>query len=269
MPELPEVETVRRSLLHLRGRCIERVTVAEPRLRRRIADDFPARLEGRSIADIIRRAKYLLFSLSDGQLLLAHLGMSGALIARPSGAPVEMHDHVRLQVSGGVELVYSDPRRFGLLRVGYVEDLEELAGIGPDPLAATFKLEDLAALARGRRKPVKNLLMDQRALGGIGNIYANEILFAAGIRPSRAAGRLRRDELRRLLAATRSVLRHAIRLGGSSISDYRDGSGRPGYFQLRLRVYDRAGQPCPRCRATVKRKVHAGRSSYYCPVCQR
>jgi formamidopyrimidine-DNA glycosylase len=269
MPELPEVETVRRSLLHLRGRCIARVTIAEPRLRRRVADDFASRLEGRSIADIIRRAKYLLFPLSDGQLLLAHLGMSGALVARRHGAPADTHDHVRLQLSGGVELVYNDPRRFGLLRVGYPEDLEELAGIGPDPLAATFKLDDLAALARGRKKPVKNLLMDQRALGGIGNIYANEILFAAGIRPSRPAGRLRRDELRRLLTATRTVLRAAIRLGGSSISDYRDGTGRPGYFQLRLRVYDRTGQPCPRCHAAVKRTVHAGRSSYYCPACQR
>jgi formamidopyrimidine-DNA glycosylase len=269
MPELPEVETVRQSLLPIVGARIAAVEVREPRLRRVIAPDFAARLTGRAIRAIERRGKYLLFQLSNGDTLLAHLGMSGALLLQPAGTPAALHDHVRLQLSDRRQVIFNDPRRFGLLRVGRTEDLAELANVGPDPLADTFGVSHLAALARGRKKPVKNLLMDQRALGGIGNIYANEILFRAGIRPGRQARRLTRTELQRLFNATRAILRSAIRLGGSSISDYRDGDGRPGYFQLRLKVYDRAGKPCVHCRTPVRRTVHAGRSSFYCPACQR
>jgi formamidopyrimidine-DNA glycosylase len=269
MPELPEVETVRRSLLPVCGRRIEAVEVTESRLRYPIAANFTAQLVGRPIDGIDRRGKYLLFRLSRGQWLLTHLGMSGTLVLQRRGAPAQAHDHVRLHLSGNVQLTFNDPRRFGLMRAGRLEDLTELRHVGPDPLAATFSLVALAALTRGRKKPVKNVLMDQRALAGIGNIYANEILFRAGIRPGRAAGRVTRRELSRLLHATRSVLKSAIRLGGSSISDYRDGTGQPGYFQLRLRVYDRTGEPCPRCKTPVKRSVHAGRSSFYCPLCQR
>ena len=269
MPELPEVETVRRSLLPIVGRRIESVDVIEPRLRRRVAPSFAARVRGCAIDGIERRGKYLLFQLSGGDVLLAHLGMSGALLLQPAGTPAAPHDHVRLHLSGGVQLTYNDPRRFGLLRVGRIGDLEELRNVGPDPLAEGFSAADLAALARGRKKPVKNLLMDQRALGGIGNIYANEILFRAGVRPSRQARRLTRVELARLFEATRAVLRSAIELGGSSISDYRDGSGTPGYFQLRLNVYDRRGEPCRRCRSAVRHAVHAGRSSFWCPRCQQ
>ncbi len=269
MPELPEVETVRRSLSSVIGRYVEAVEVSEPRLRRLMAPDFAPRLSGCGIETIERRGKYLLFRLSAGDALLVHLGMSGALLLKPAGTPRQVHDHVCLRLSGHVELVYNDPRRFGLMRVGQVEQFTELSNVGADPLAETFVVGDLAALARGRKKPIKNLLMDQRALGGIGNIYANEILFRAGIRPSRRAGRLTRRETARLLHAIRAVLRSAIRLGGSSISDYRDGAGRPGYFQLRLGVYDRAGQPCRRCGVPIRRAVHAGRSSFYCPQCQR
>lgn len=269
MPELPEVETVRRSLLPVVGRRIREVTVFEPRLRRRVALDFAQRLTHRTIKGIDRRGKYLLFQLGSGETLLAHLGMSGALLLRKLGAPRQLHDHISIDLSGGLQLAYNDPRRFGLMRVGRAEELAELGGLGPDPLADDFSTNTLKALARSRKKPIKNLLMDQRALGGIGNIYANEILFAAGIRPSRQARRLTRAELARLFEATRAVLANAIRLGGSSISDYRDGIGRPGYFQLRLRVYDRTGQPCLRCRTAIRRAVHAGRSSFYCPACQR
>jgi len=269
MPELPEVETVRCSLLPIVGRRIEAVEVFEQRLRRPVANDFAVQLAGRVIEAIDRRGKYLVFHLSGGAALLSHLGMSGALLLQPAGTARQLHDHVRLRLADGQQLTYNDPRRFGLLRLGRVEDFVELTTVGPDPLAAGFSVAALAARARGRKKPVKNLLMDQRALGGIGNIYANEILFRARIRPGRQAKRLTRAELTRLLAATRIVLRSAIRLGGSSISDYRDGTGRPGYFQLRLRVYDRAGQPCPRCRTPIRRAVHAGRSSFYCPRCQR
>jgi len=269
MPELPEVETVRRTLAPIIGRRIEYVDVTEPRLRRRIADDFAQRLAGLVIEDITRQGKYLLFRLSNGQSLLAHLGMSGALLLQPITTPRQPHDHVRLRLSGEMQLTFNDPRRFGLMRLGHLDELTELHNVGVDPLSQTFTVVHLAALARGRKKPVKNLLMDQRALGGIGNIYANEILFRAGVRPSRQARRLTGSDLTRLLAATRAVLAAAIRLGGSSISDYRDGTGTPGYFQQRLRVYDRAGKPCRSCATPVRRAVHAGRSSFYCPTCQR
>jgi formamidopyrimidine-DNA glycosylase len=269
MPELPEVETVRRSLGRIVGRRIDAVEVRQTQLRRRIEPGFARRLVGQAIVSIERCGKYLLFHLSGGDTLLAHLGMSGALLLQPHRTPRAAHDHVRIRFADGQQLTYNDPRRFGLLHVGRVEEFTELRNVGPDPLSASFAVGDLATLARGRKKPVKNLLMDQRALGGIGNIYANEILFRARIRPARPAGRLTRRELARLLHATRAVLNHAIRLGGSSISDYRDGTGRPGYFQLRLRVYDRAGKPCPRCQTPVRRAVHAGRSTFYCPGCQR
>lgn len=269
MPELPEVETLRRSLLPIVGRRIEGVDVIEPRLRRVVAADFGLQLTGRVITGIERRGKYLLFPLSDGRWWLTHLGMSGALLVQRNGTPLQPHDHVRVRLSGGIQLTYNDPRRFGLMRVGGFDELTELRQVGPDPLTGAFSVAQLVALARGRKKPVKNLLMDQRALGGIGNIYANEILFRAGIRPGRQARRLTRAEVQRLLEAIRAVLTSAIRLGGSSISDYRDGDGRPGYFQLRLAVYDRAGAPCPRCHARIKRRVHAGRSSFYCPRCQK
>ena len=167
----------------------------EPRLRRRVAENFALRLIGCTIEAIERRGKYLLFQLSGGEYLLAHLGMTGALLLQPVGTPPQPHDHVRFRLSGGVQLTYNDPRRFGLLRAGALDELAELANVGPDPLAHDFSLDQLAALARGRKRPVKNLLMDQRALGGIGNIYANEILFRAGIRPSRPARRLTRREL--------------------------------------------------------------------------
>ncbi len=269
MPELPEVETVRRSLLPIVGARIVAVEVRELRLRRAVAGDFERRLTGRVIRAIERRGKYLLFHLSGDEALLAHLGMSGALLLQPTGTMPQLHDHVCLRLSDGMQVTFNDPRRFGLMLVGRPDAFRELGNIGPDPLSDGFSVGDLAALACGRKKPVKNLLMDQRALGGIGNIYANEILFRAGIRPGRQARRLTRREIERLFAATRAVLRSAIRLGGSSISDYRDGAGRPGYFQLRLKVYDRAGQPCVRCRAPIRRAVYAGRSSFYCPTCQR
>jgi len=269
MPELPEVETVRRSLRPIIGRRVEAVAETEPRLRRRIAADFAQRLVGQTIDAIDRRGKYLLFRLSGGECLLAHLGMTGALLLQPEGTPPQPHDHTCLRLSGGVQLTYNDPRRFGLLQVGREDEFAELAHIGPDPLSDAFSVSQLVALARGRKRPVKNLLMDQRALGGIGNIYANEILFRAHIRPGRQARRLTLRELTTLLRATRTVLHAAIRHGGSSISDYRDGQGRAGYFQLRLRVYDRAGKPCRRCRTLIRRTVHAGRSSFYCPQCQK
>ena len=273
MPELPEVETIRRSLQpRVLGRCIVEVEVREPRLRRRIADNFAARLVGQRIDGIERRAKYLLFRLASGDCLVAHFGMSGTIIVHDTRVPPEPHDHVRLRLDDGAELVLNDPRRFGLLLLvaaGEMNDLAELRDLGVDPLEGDLRAESLAAALRRSRRPVKNLLLDQTVLAGLGNIYATEALFRAGIRPTRRACRVRRAEVVRLLDSIRAVLREAVDLGGSSISDYRDGNGRPGYFQLRLRVYDRKGEPCSLCGAAIRRVVQTGRSSFYCPQCQR
>ena len=270
MPELPEVETIRRSLLpRLTGVVIRSVTVTERRLRRRVADDFESRLRGRRILGIVRRGKYLVFELEGDDRLLVHLGMSGSLELRRGSTPGEAHDHVRLRLDGGRALVFNDPRRFGLMRVAHRTDLGELEHVGPDPLAEEWSAERLRPLVRGRTRPIKTLLMDQHALAGIGNIYANEILFRAGVRPTRRAGTLRQRELESLARAMQVVLADAVRLGGSSISDFRDSDGRPGYFQLQLAVYDRGGEPCRGCRTPIRRIVLAGRSSFYCRRCQR
>lgn len=270
MPELPEVETIRRTLLpQVRGARVLHVEVRERRLRRLIGPDFESRLRGRALGEIERRGKYLLFPIGGAEYLLVHLGMSGTLELRSSAQAPRPHDHVRLRLEGERDLVFNDPRRFGLLCLGALGDLPELARIGPDPLCEAWTAERLRALFRGRRLPVKNLLMDQRTIAGIGNIYANEMLHRAAIRPRRRADRLRRRELAALAAAMRSVLSDAVRLGGSSISDFRDGNGRSGYFQLELAAYDRAGEPCRSCGSPIRRIVLAGRSSFYCPRCQR
>ncbi len=270
MPELPEIETIRRSLLpHLIGVRIVEVTVRERRLRRPIAAVFEARLRLRRIIRIERRGKYLLFDLEQGRALLVHLGMSGSLELRPAAAASGLHDHVSLILETGAALVLNDARRFSLMRVGRVEDFPELANLGRDPLAAEPSPAEWLALVRGRRLPIKNMLMDQRVIAGIGNIYANEMLYEAGIRPRRRARGLRRAEVQRLAGAMRKVLEDALRLGGSSISDYRDANGRLGFFQMYHAVYDRAGKPCRRCSTAIRRIVLSGRSSFYCPRCQR
>lgn len=269
MPELPEVETVRLSLRPIIGQTIESLEVREVRLRRRVAADLAVQITGRQVARIDRCGKYLLLHLSGGEAVLAHLGMSGTFTITGNSAAVERHDHLRFRFANGSMLVFNDPRRFGLIRAGRPESFEELAHMGPDPLSPDFSAAWLHRMTRGRRRPVKNLLMDQRLVAGIGNIYANEILFEARVRPGRQARRLRLAEIDALYEATQRVLREAIAAGGSSISDYRDGDGRPGYFQLTFRVYDRGGEPCRRCAAAVRRGVHAGRSSFYCPKCQR
>ncbi|MFN8642019.1 MAG: bifunctional DNA-formamidopyrimidine glycosylase/DNA-(apurinic or apyrimidinic site) lyase [Candidatus Binatia bacterium] len=270
MPELPEVETTRRSLLaDVVGARIVAVTVREPRLRRPVPADLADRLRGRRVTAIERTGKYLLFALDDGRTLLVHLGMSGSLCLAPPTASPARHDHVVIALDRDRLLVFNDPRRFGLVRLAARAELDELRALGPDPLANAPSLDAWRALTRHRRTPIKTLLMDQRRLAGVGNIYANEALFVAGVRPRRRAGSLTRAELARLAAALRAVLERAVDLGGSSISDYRDGYGNAGYFQIHHAVYDRHGQPCGRCGATIKRQVLAGRSSFYCPRCQR
>jgi formamidopyrimidine-DNA glycosylase len=270
MPELPEVETIRRSLLpHVVGARVTAVTVRERRLRRPIARDFERRLRGRTIAALERRGKYLLFALDDQRALLVHLGMSGSLELVTPKRPLARHDHVAITFGSELVMVFNDPRRFGLLRVGRPTDFAELGNVGRDPLIAAPTIDEWRDVVRGRRLPIKNLLMDQRVLGGVGNIYANEMLFQAGVRPRRRAASLRRPELERLSVAMRRVLEEAVELGGSSISDYRDANGQPGYFQMHHAVYDRAGQPWRASGAAIKRVVLSGRSSFYCPRCQR
>jgi formamidopyrimidine-DNA glycosylase len=270
MPELPEVETIRRTLEpHVVGGRVTHVTVRERRLRAPIARDFEQRLRGRQVTALERRGKYLLFHLDREQTLLVHLGMSGSLSCVPAGSPLGAHDHVAITFERTRTMVYNDPRRFGLMRLGRAAEFAELGNVGRDPLSAAPSVDEWRALVRARRLPIKNLLMDQRVVAGVGNIYANEMLFQAGIRPRRRAGSLRRDELDRLSTALRRVLADAVELGGSSISDYRDANGQPGYFQMHHAVYDRAGEPCRTCATAIKRVVLSGRSSYYCPHCQR
>ena len=270
MPELPEIETVRRTLAPaIVGRRVVAVRVRERRLRGGVAPSFAARLTGRRIEDVTRRGKYLLAPLDDGRLWLVHLGMTGQLTLAARERPDRRHDHVVVDLDDGRILTYNDPRRFGRMAVIESSRLVAETGEGIDPLDDAFSPDALFALTRARRTPIKALLMDQRRVAGVGNIYANEILFRAGVRPGRRAARLARDDCRRIVAASRGVLMEAIRRGGSSISDYRDGLGREGWFQLDHCVYDRAGQPCPTCRTPIRARVVIGRSTFYCPRCQR
>lgn len=270
MPELPEVETVAQDLRRaVVGRRITAVCVRETRLRRAVAPDLGARLVGRSITTATRHGKFLVLALNGaGGDLVVHLGMSGTLRVVGQSEPLRAHDHVSIDLGGGRRLVLNDPRRFGLLVLqANGEGLPTRLGV--DPESPAFTAEALAALARRRRRPVKNLLMDQGLVAGLGNIYSSEILFRAGIRPGRAAGRLTRRDCEAVVRATHAVLREAIRRRGSSISDFRDASGTRGGFQDRFFVYDRAGEPCRRCTTPIRRRVLAGRSSFYCPRCQR
>ncbi len=269
MPELPEVETIVRSLAPaLRDRRVDAVDVRDGRLRTPMAPDFAARLTGRRVVRLGRHGKYMLIALDDDAVWLVHLGMSGrlTLATAPRLLP---HDHVVVRLDDGRTLTYNDPRRFGRLDVLAAERVAAVIGPGLDALADGLTPPWLHAVARRRRTSVKALLMDQRHIAGLGNIYVSEILYHAGIRPRRRAGRLSRADCARLVDATRLVLADAIARGGSSIADYRDGLGHFGSYQTRHQVYDRAGEPCPRCGTPVRSLVQTGRSSFYCPACQR
>jgi len=270
MPELPEVETVVRSLAPaLIARRVAEVRVRDARLRTRVPAEFAARLAGRRIEAVTRHGKYLLAALDDGHVWLVHLGMTGRLTLGSPGRPDAPHDHVVVHLDDGSVLVYHDPRRFGRMAVVAATALAAETSAGIDALSPALTADVLFTLTRGRRTSVKALLMDQRHIAGLGNIYVNEALFHAGVRPRRRAGGLRRAECARLVSALRAVLRKAIRGGGSSISDYVDGLGRSGWFQLHHHVYARTGEPCRRCGTPIRRCVIVGRSSYYCSRCQR
>jgi formamidopyrimidine-DNA glycosylase len=276
MPELPEVESLRRILARTAiGRTIARAEISEPRLRRRVAPEMVKALAGKKIERISRRAKYLLIELGGGTTLLVHLGMSGSLTHRGAGFDSKQfaprHDHVRFLLDDGSALVFNDPRRFGLIKVVPTVELgatPELSGLGPEPLSREFSAEYLAAKARGRSAAIKNVIMDQRIVAGIGNIYASEILFRAGVRPSRRAGKVSRAEAVRIVNEARIVLRAAIGSNGTTFRSYRDSRGRPGRFAERLNVYGRDGKPCPRCSTTIRNVTIGQRASFYCPKCQ-
>jgi formamidopyrimidine-DNA glycosylase len=268
MPELPEVETLRRTIApHVIGRRILRVEVRERRLRRPIPRDLAARLAGRTVRAVERRAKYLLLDVGDGLRWVVHLGMSGRFCVGdpPAGLP---HVHVVAELAGGVRLYFRDPRRFGLMLLS--ADDADLGVLGVEPLGPEFTADLLWALTRRhRRSTVKSLLMDGRLIAGVGNIYANEALFHAGIRPARRNARVTRSEAARLADAVRMVLERAIASRGSSLLDYRDADGNEGEFQSSLFVYERTDEPCRTCTTPVRRLVLGGRGTFYCPRCQR
>ena len=271
MPELPEVETVRRGIEpHVVGRTIERVVVRDRRLRWPIIRGFEKKLAGRKIRAVDRRGKYLLLDLGGDRVIL-HLGMTGRLSLIKPGREVLKHDHLDLELSGQLVLRFNDPRRFGAALWWPASHATHmlLKNMGPEPLLDGFSAEYLAKLARGRSAPVKNFLMDGRVVVGVGNIYAVEALFRAGIRPMRPAGRVTRAEYDKLVRAVRDVLNDAIAAGGTTFRDFLDSNGEPGYFVQKLFVYDRAGQPCRKCKTPIKRLVIGQRSSYYCPKCQK
>lgn len=269
MPELPEVEVTRRGLApQLAGRVITGVKVREPRLRWPVPRAV-RRLAGQAIRSIKRRGKYLLVDCGSGHLIL-HLGMSGSLRLVPPGTPAGKHDHFDLLLGDRI-LRLRDPRRFGAV-LWTAEPLEShrlLAPLGLEPLSRALDPLRLRNLARAHRTAVKQFLMDARRIAGVGNIYANESLFRAGIDPRTPANRLSIDECRKLVSAIKRTLRAAIRAGGSSLRDFVAVNGRSGYFQNRYWVYGREGEACRRCRAPVRRIVQGQRSTFYCPRCQR
>jgi formamidopyrimidine-DNA glycosylase len=271
MPELPEVETTRRGIEpHLLGRRIVRVVVREPRLRWPIPAELPERLAGARVEAVTRRAKYLLLATQRGTAIL-HLGMSGSLRIRTADEPPGRHDHVDLVLEDGRCLRLTDPRRFGALLwcEGDVQAHPLLRDLGPEPLGPDFDAAYLFARSRGRRGPVKPFLMDSHVVVGVGNIYANEALFRAGIRPQKAAGSIGRDRYARLAEAVHSVLTDAIAAGGTTLRDFVASDGRPGYFAQSLAVYGRAEEACPACGRPIRTDRLGQRSTFWCPRCQR
>ncbi|MDO8410457.1 MAG: bifunctional DNA-formamidopyrimidine glycosylase/DNA-(apurinic or apyrimidinic site) lyase [Phenylobacterium sp.] len=287
MPELPEVETVRRGLAPvLDGQRLTRVEARRPDLRFPFPEDFVQRLAGARIETLSRRAKYVLAPTDRGDTLVMHLGMSGRFeIARPEGTvrpgqfvyaadPDPRHAHVVFETEAGGRVTYYDPRRFGYMGLISTETLADhpwFAGMGPEPLSDAFDVAHLARAFEGRKQGPKTLLLDQRIVAGLGNIYVCEALHMARISPFRPAGKISRARLKGLVEAIGQVLTAAIAAGGSTLRDYAAADGALGYFQHSFRAYGREGAPCPNpgCAGTILRQVQAGRSTFYCPVCQK
>jgi formamidopyrimidine-DNA glycosylase len=269
MPELPEVEVTRRGIEpYLTGKTITAVEVREPRLRWLVPAQVRS-LAGLKVVSVKRRGKYILVDCGRGHLIL-HLGMSGSLRILDPAAPVEKHDHFDLAIGGKI-LRLRDPRRFGAIL--WTEESPQLhrllSSLGAEPLSAAFNAKGLHALMRGHRVSIKLFLMDAKNVVGVGNIYANESLFRAGIHPRAKASRLSMDRCVRLVAEVKETLKEAIRAGGSSLRDFVHSDGSSGYFQQNYWVYGRDGEPCRKCRTPIKRIVMGQRATFYCPACQR
>ncbi|MBI3902575.1 MAG: bifunctional DNA-formamidopyrimidine glycosylase/DNA-(apurinic or apyrimidinic site) lyase [Nitrosomonadales bacterium] len=271
MPELPEVETTLRGLSpHLSGQRIADVIIRHPHLRWPVPQNLPELLRGQAIRTLRRRAKYLLIEFDHGTLIL-HLGMSGSLRILPVGTPVEKHDHFDLVLANGKLMRLRDPRRFGavLWHEGDVAQHPLLKNLGPEPLQNEFDAAHLHRTTRNKSAAIKLVIMDSHVVVGVGNIYASEALFRAGIRPQLAANRLSLPRSAKLVAAIRATLAAAIEKGGSTLRDFVNSSGEPGYFQQHYFVYGRAGEPCRVCGSAIKQIKQGQRSSYYCPACQK
>ena len=292
MPELPEVETVRRGLTPvMQGQVIARADINRPDLRWPFPPQMAQRLSGQTVLNLRRRSKYILVDLSSGETLLIHLGMSGRMLI--SGDPsslraayaktgkfvhdhpaTEKHDHVVLYMENGARITFNDPRRFGamdLMDTATAEQHPLLAKLGPEPLGNSFHAAHLIAALRARNTPIKSALLDQRIVAGLGNIYVCEALFRARISPKRKAGRISAPRVTALVPIIRDVLAEAIEAGGSSLRDFRQADGELGYFQHSFDVYGREGEPCrtKSCPGVIRRIVQSGRSSFYCVQCQR
>ena len=270
MPELPEVETTRRGILpHALDELVAEVVVRDRRLRWPIPEELSRFLPGARIEAIQRRGKYLLFR-TDAGTLIAHLGMSGSLrVVTPADEP-KAHDHVDIILGNGKILRYNDPRRFGCMLWTLADPLQHdlLRQLGPEPLEEGFNAGYLYTLSRGRRLAIKSFIMDSQVVVGVGNIYANEALFAAGIRPGRAAGRVSRPRYEKLVGAVCTILTAAVEQGGTTLRDFVGGDGKPGYFRQQLNVYDHGGEPCPACGLELCETRLGQRSTVYCRACQ-
>ena len=273
MPELPEIETVRRGLSPLlTGRRLVGVEVRERRLREPVVPRALMRLTGSTVTGIRRRSKYLLVDTDTGLTLVIHLGMTGQLWVADRGRARRPHEHVVIALDDGRELRFADTRRFGLLHVVRSDRLERhprFEGLGPEPLDHGLTGEVLFRATRGRSRPVKSFLLDTRSIAGVGNIYACEALHRAGLNPKRQVRRIGLPAWDRLLASLKTVLEGSIRAGGTTLRDFLNADGEVGYYAVSLRVYDRAGEPCGRCGVRIRRIVQAGRGTFYCPRCQR
>ena len=269
MPELPEVETSRRGIApYVEGRRVDRVVIRERRLRWPVARDIETRLAGATISSVGRRAKYLLLDTAGGSAII-HLGMSGSVFIVERGTPARLHEHFDLELDSGQALRFRDPRRFGSLH--WADDPLQhwlLRDLGPEPLGETFSGDWLWRKSRGRKVAVKQFIMTNAIVVGVGNIYASESLFLAGINPKRAAGRVSLARYERLAAAIRQVLGKAIEAGGTTLRDFYGGDGEPGYFRHELTVYDREHEPCVTCATPVTAIVQGQRRTYYCKRCQ-
>ncbi|XKH02071.1 bifunctional DNA-formamidopyrimidine glycosylase/DNA-(apurinic or apyrimidinic site) lyase [Marinobacter nauticus] len=270
MPELPEVETTRQGIApHCEDQVITRVAIHNASLRWPVPDDLPRQLEGRIIRSVERRAKYLFLNLDTGTVII-HLGMSGSLRVITDDTPALKHDHVELVLGNGRTLRFNDPRRFGCwLWTEETANHPLIRDLGPEPLSNDFNGAWLYRLSRKKQTPVKSFIMDNHVVVGAGNIYANEALFKAGIHPKRKAGRISLDRYHKLAEAIRETLMAAILMGGTTLRDFMNSDGKPGYFAQSLLVYGRGGQPCPECQTTLKEIRMNNRSTVYCPRCQR